>query len=383
MNTDNNNDIDVNDLNEINNNVDNSNEDFTPTVTNYTCENCGGGLIYSPSDKGLLCKSCNQVTKIDIGEFKTLEHDFLEALEKGSEIDINENSNLDEVSCTNCGAVLVFESGIYSGKCLYCGSELVKTQEPTKYIKPEYMIPFEFSRNEADRTVSSWCTKKFYMNSSFKKNIKASKLTGVYVPYWTYDANTTTSYSAMRGKHYYVTRYRVVNGRRQPYREMRTKWQPVSGTYKNFFDDTLIPATVDTTDNKYSDVLFFNLQEVVPYNEKYISGFIARKYDIDLSDGWDKSKAYLSPRINAGIQSQVGGDVIKNLSKETMYTDITFKHILLPIWIYTYNYKGKPYTFMINGQTGVVTAKYPLDVLRIILTVIFIFFIYYIMLSFT
>ncbi len=338
-------------------------------IINYSCPSCGDEMLFHPKDETLKCVSCgnaiifaNNITDIE-------ENCFLEELEKENSIDINNSSTDNEVECKNCGATTIYKDNIISNKCVYCGSSNVLKHENATYIKPKYLLPFKITKKDCSEYVFKWCQRKFFMNRNFKAGINASDLYGVYIPYWTYDTTTLTHYTALRGVHYYVTMTRTVNGKQETYQQLRTRWRPVSGTYNHFFDDVLVPAT--TNDNiDYKKIIAFNLEDLVTYDEKYILGFLAKKYDLTLKNGWLDAKVVISNELEFKIKDTIGGDVVRNLKLNTNYNDITYKHILLPVWIYTYNYKDTVYNFLVNGQSGRVYGNYPKDWIRITLVAI-------------
>lgn len=334
----------------------------------YKCDNCGDEMLFDPDSNCLKCDSCGNKIEFEQKEQNVRENDFLSALENENTINIDEGTKVNEIECESCGAILVYENNVFANKCVYCGSSHVQKNETSSYLKPEYLVPFAISKKYSNDLVDKWCKGKFFMDKNFKENVTANDLYGVYIPYWTYDTSTLTHYTAMRGKHYFVTRTRRVNGKTETYQEMRTRWYPVSGMHNKFFDDILVPATFNTENINYKQIIHFNLEALVEYDEKYVTGFLAKKYDLKLKEGWENAKINAQQELKYEIERRIGGDVVAGLKMDTNYSNITFKHILLPLWIYTYNHKGKIYNFLINGQTGTIFAKYPLNWLRVILT---------------
>ncbi len=337
---------------------------------NYSCNNCGNEMVFDPESQTLKCSSCNHKIVFDNNFTDIVENSFFEAIQKENSLKISPNTLVNEVECKNCGATIVYKDNIFANKCIYCGSSNVLEHEEAEYLKPEYLIPFKISKTKSNDLVNKWCKHNFFMNKTFKDNISVDNLYGVYIPYWTYDSDTTTHYTALRGVHYYVTKTRTVNGKKETYQQVRTRWYPVSGTHQKFFDDILIPGVHNTDDINYSTVIHFNLEELVGYNEQYITGFYAKKYDLDIKTGWNDAKVIAKNELKYEIERRIGGDVVSALKMNTNYDNITYKHILLPLWIYTYNYKDNVYNFLINGQTGKIHGKYPLNWFRVIMVTI-------------
>ncbi len=350
------------------------------STINYNCENCGDELLYDPETNTLKCKSCGHKIIFDEKEAEIIENCFFEALENENSITIDETTKVNEIECKSCGATLVYQDDIVANKCIYCNSSNVLLRNDTSYIKPEYLVPFKISKKYSNQLIDKWCNQKFFMNKSFKENIKHNDFYGVYIPYWTYDSNTITHYTALKGTYYYVPVSKTVNGKTTTTMQRRTRWWPVSGVYNRFFDDILVPATKNTDNIDYKKVTYFNLENLVHYDEKYITGFLAKKYDFTLKNAWPDAKVVAKNDLTYEINKKIGGDVVANLKLNTNYSDITYKHVLLPLWIYSYTFNSKTYTFLMNGQTGSIFGKYPLDAVRItiatISTILFIIILY-------
>ncbi len=350
--------------------IDEKGLDLEEDVIQYECENCGSNMVYDPETKSLFCKSCKTTISFDVEEFIIKENDLLSQLAIEKEISIDENSSENEICCKNCGAVSIFDGEVFSDKCIYCGSSYVYTKDNDNYIKAEYVLPFEVSETMLRGILEKFGKKNFFMNKEFKEHLTKGEVFGVYIPYWTYDTGTTSIYNAMRGDYYYIPVTKIVDGKSVTTMERRTRWTRVQGSYKLFFDDIVVSG-VNKEDFIYQNLAnTFNTKAVVPYDSKYLLGFSARKYDVEVKDGWETAKELSKPGIEGGIRTVIGGDTVKNLNYVSEYNDVTFKHTLLPVWISTYNFKEKVYRITINGQMGKVVGKYPLSYGRIALVTI-------------
>ena len=196
-----------------------------------------------------------------------------------------------------------------------------------------------------------------------------SKLAGVYIPYWTYDSDTTTDYRGERGDYYYTTETytAMVNGRSVTRtRQVRhTRWSPASGTVRNSFDDILILAS-KSLPKKYTERLEpWDLANLVPYADEYLSGFRAESYQISLPEGFEAAKGVMAAAIQNSIRQDIGGDEQRIHSAQTQYENITFKHILLPVWLSAYRFREKIYRILINARTGEVQGERPFSAWKI------------------
>ena len=179
------------------------------------------------------------------------------------------------------------------------------------------------------------------------------------MPYWTYDAQTQTSYIGERGTIYYETRTVRRNGKTMQQRVARTRWRKASGRVARAFDDVLVLASLSLPKSFTDAIAPWNLSELTPYNPEYLAGFRAEGYRIVLPDGFTEARAYMDRMISRDIRFDIGGDKQRVHRADTDIDGITFKHVLLPIWMAAYKYRGKTYRFVVNGQTGAVKGERP------------------------
>ncbi len=336
----------------------------------FRCQNCNGEMIYDPKTKTLHCEICDSIREIEVTEFQVIENDFQSALKNLdiNTLEITKDSYVNEVVCKSCGARSIFNGTVFADKCVYCGSAYVANVENSSYIKPEYIVPFKIDKQKADEKVYQWAKSRFYMNSKFKKNLKTEGLYGVYISYWTFDANTVTLYTARRGDHTSKPTTTVSNGKATVMVQQDTSWKNISGTHTEWFDDILVPAVNNKIPGIYEQSNIFKSSEIVPYDGRYITGFLAMKYEVELKQAWEIGQKLCSEKLKMKITSKIGGDVVENLNISPSFTDITYKHVLLPLWLCGYTYKGEIFTFIVNGQNGGVTGKYPLNYFKVALT---------------
>jgi hypothetical protein len=193
------------------------------------------------------------------------------------------------------------------------------------------------------------------------------------VPYWTYDARTTTRYTGQRGEDYWITETYTTkeNGRTvTKTRQVRkTRWYPASGTVRNTFDDLLVLAG-RSLPAKYTQRLEpWDLSNLEPYKDEYLAGFRAEKYQVDLAEGFGEAARGMEPVIRNTIEHDIGGDHQRISSMNVRHDDITFKHILLPVWISAYRFRERVYRILVNARTGKVQGERPWSFWKIFLAV--------------
>lgn len=343
----------------------------------FPCKECGADLKFAPGTNALQCPYCGTVNEIETDEVALAvaveELDFREHLTHLRSSP--ETYEVLTVRCTNCGAQSTFDEHITSDLCPFCGAALVHEEASTRLIKPQALLPFKIDEKTAQEQYKKWLHSLWFAPNKLKEFARREgSVNGMYIPHWTYDADTTTRYRGQRGEHYYVTEsYTAMeNGKAvQRTRQVRrTRWYPASGTVRNTFDDVLVVAS-DSLPRKYMMKLEpWDLEAVAPYTDAYLSGFRTESYTVDLEQGFDLAAQRMEPIIKETIRRDIGGDEQRILSKNTDYRNVTFKHLLLPVWISAYRYQDKAYRFMVNARSGEVTGERPWSWVKITFAVL-------------
>jgi DNA-directed RNA polymerase subunit RPC12/RpoP len=330
------------------------------------CKNCGAQLRFDPGVSSLSCDYCG--VKNDISEeMKPVEVEEIDfesfinnAVQQADTMDVA------TVKCDNCGASTSLRPNVTSDACPFCDTPLIiKGGSIAHIIKPKYMLPFSIDKKKGITVFTDWLHKLWFAPNDLKKYAENDKLRGLYIPYWTYDSKTVSQYSGMRGIHYYTTETYTVNGQTQTRSVQRTNWTPASGTVYNEFDDILINASNSLPEKYVNELEPWDLHALTGFNEQFLSGFVSEQYQVQVKDGFEKAKIRMQPPIRSSAMNDIGGDVQQVLSLNTEYNEVTFKHILLPIWLSAYKYNGKVYRFMINGRTGEVQGERPYSAWKI------------------
>ena len=334
----------------------------------HSCSQCGAKLDFAPGTSALKCPYCGFELQITKSESQVSELDYRSYLEKAGQ----EKSSVESqrVKCGKCGAETTVPPEAAADICPFCGANLVFSEKVSRLIKPEGLLPFKISQKEAFECFRNWIRGRWFAPGSLKKYARAeSKLAGVYIPFWTFDSDTTTDYTGARGDYYYTTEQYTVNENGRTVvrtREVRhTRWTPTSGTVANSFDDILILAG-KSLPRKYADRLEpWDLANLVPYTDDYLSGFRAESYQVSLPEGFESAREAMAPVIEAGIRSDIGGDEQQISSSQTRYGNISFKHILLPVWMSAYRFGEKIFRILINARTGEVQGERPYSAWKI------------------
>jgi hypothetical protein len=199
---------------------------------------------------------------------------------------------------------------------------------------------------------------------------------GIYIPFWTYDSNTTSEYTGERGEHYYVTeRYTDRDANGNPVTKTRqvqkTRWYAASGAVTRQFDDVLVAATKSVSRARLVSLEPWDLNLLTPYEPAYISGFKAQRYQVGLAEGFEEAKSIMARVIEDDVRADIGGDEQRVHNIVSSYSEISFKHILLPVYMGAYRFNQKTYQVMINARTGEVQGDRPYSVWKIVFFILF------------
>ena len=350
-----------------------SNSENKNTSDELKCTGCGAILKFKPGTHHLTCTHCGAENIIEQSTEIIEEVDFEKFI--STQYEKEEKIEVVSVKCPACGAAITLEPNVTSDQCPYCSSNIVVESGSTSTVlKPKSLLPFAVDKQKATDSFKTWIHKLWFAPSDLKQKAAKGKLDGIYIPYWTYDANTGTYYTGARGTYYYVTETYTTTENGQTVTRTRqvrrTRWTSTSGHVSNTFDDILVIASKSLPEKYTQKLEPWHLKDLVPYNDKYLSGFRSESYQVDIVEGLGMAKEQMVPVIRTTIHRDIGGDEQRIYTMNTSYNNITFKHILLPIWISSYRYKDKLYRFLINGQTGEVQGERPYSTIKIILAVL-------------
>lgn len=275
-----------------------------------------------------------------------------------------------EIECQECGATVNVEPQSQTVTCPFCRSQKVLPREATaNLIQPESVVPFKVDKAAANSAFGAWIGKLWFRPGDLKKMAQVQELGGVYVPFWTFDAQVYSNWTAEAGYHHTETETDSEGNDREV---TKTRWQHASGSRNDFYDDTIVCASKGLPERLVDRFRSWSTGELVPYEPRYLAGWAAESYVIDLPDAWTLGQQRMESSQHSRCAGDVPGDTHRNLHVSNNFSAVTFKHVLLPIWIAAYRYGDKPYQFLVNGQTGEVVGLAPWSVWKITLFVLLI-----------
>lgn len=338
----------------------------------FPCNTCGSDLRFDPASSDLKCNHCGQTETI--GTVWTQSRAIAE-LDLNSGIDQTLGAaEMEETrvsACPNCAAQVEFGEKDQAKECPFCATPIVVDTGTHRHIKPRAVLPFALAEEVARDAMKDWLGSLWFAPNGLQAYArKGRQMDGIYVPYWTYDARTSTGYTGERGTVYYESRTVTRNGKRETVRVAKVRWRSVSGRVQRFFDDVLVLGS-RSLPKRFTDALEpWDLAALEPYAPEYLAGFRAEGYTVTLDEGFEEAHARMQQMVRRDIKFDIGGDRQRIHSMSMQMDDTTFKHILLPVWLAAYKYRGKSYRFVVNGRTGRVQGERPYSAIKITFAIV-------------
>ena len=357
------------------------------TSVAYKCPNCGGPLEFAPGAVNVKCPYCDtefEVSKIE--DMFAKEQEMAAAAQAakeakwdtqdaGSEWSEAEAAAMQTFTCSTCGAEIVTDANTMATECCYCGNPTMLPSRFTGMLKPDFVIPFKKTKKEAVAALTAFYKGKRLLPHAFTANNRVEAIQPMYVPFWLFDSEVTASaeFKAENDTVYETSEETVTET--SVYRcdrkgTMKFNRIPVDGSEK--MDDTYMESIEP-----------YDYSEMVPFSAAYLTGYLADKYDVDAEAAVPRADERMEKSALDVLEDTVEGYARHELVHNAVCKDKgEVAYAMAPVWILTTRYQDKPYTFMMNGQTGKMVGSLPYDkgkankywaISALILTVIFYF----------
>lgn len=351
------------------------------TPDRLPCSNCGAPLEYAPGAGSLVCPYCgteNEIPEVASGPWEKpvlRELDLAAALAERA--DAPEFEEVETVSCPGCGAEVGLDAGTLADQCPFCATPLSRRNlHRHRHPRPQGVLPFAITEAEARTRMKAWLAGRWFAPSDLRRYAEAGRpLAGVYLPHYTYDAAAEAEYSGFRGDAYHVTQMvpvRTAKGTSmQPRQVRKIRWTPVSGRLARDFDDVLVPASRTLGDLTPGVEVFpsWDIQGLRAYAPAFLAGFRAEAPALELDAGFAAAGAAMEAALADDARARIGGDAQRLTHLGARFDRVTFKHVLLPVWLAAYRFGNRPYRVVVNGRTGAVTGERPYSPWKIALAV--------------
>jgi hypothetical protein len=343
----------------------------------FSCPACGAEAQWNPSRAALVCAFCGttspaQAELESTGRETIRELDLAEALRSVPDSARGWQARKTSVRCQSCQAISVFDPERISQRCDFCGSTaLVPYAEVKESFRPESLLPIKLSETQVRESIRQWYGSRWFAPNKLKRSAFTDTVKGLYIPYWTFDAQVHADWTAESGYYYYVTEtYRDSNGQTKTRQVRKVRWVPSSGSLDHFFDDELVPASKGVAPEMLRRIEPFPTKELVAYNPGFLSGWVVERYQIDLLAAARAAQERMDRALERLCGSRVPGDTYRNLRVRPTYSRQTFKHVLVPIWLLNYFYGARTFQVVINGYTGSIAGSYPKSWVKISLAIL-------------
>lgn len=339
----------------------------------YRCPSCSAEMTFDPNAGMLRCGHCGATQPIGgpaPGQ-AIVEHRLDQGLAQTAQRGLG--TPVRSTRCQECGAAVSFPENVTSTTCEFCGSSHVLTQEANRnLIRPESVVPFRVDGAAAAGLFRKWLGSLWFRPSDLQRRARVAAMSGVYVPYWTFDAQVQSNWTAQAGYFYYETETywdqdEKGNKVQRTRQVQKTRWQPAWGSRQDAYDDVLVCASRGLPAELARKLGTFDTRGLQPYDPAFLAGWKAEEYAVELDAGWAEAAQIMEASQRSRCAADVPGDTHQSLHVTSRYWGQTWKHVLLPIWIATFRYGDKPYRFLVNGQTGEVEGKAPWSVVKIVL----------------
>lgn len=324
----------------------------------FKCENCGSLLSYDPASKKLKCSHC--ASMFDIKNIKAARELIYT---ESSETKYEPWGETKSFKCRVCGAEYVLNEYESASNCPFCNASNVAFIDDLPGIKPNGILPFLVTAEEAHTSYLNWVKKKYMAPFGFKKKAKKQEARGVYIPIFTFDAKTYSTYVIRYGRTYTKT-VRVGN---KTVTKTYTTWYTDSGYINKDFNDIQVEASTHITQKDLRGMDGFDTNNAYEYKNDFIAGFRAERYSASLDQSFEVAKGIAGSSIRSAILSRYSYDILDYCNVRTTYSDVTYKYVLAPIWAIEYKYKNKQYKCFINGRDKTAYGKAPVSVSKSIM----------------
>jgi DNA-directed RNA polymerase subunit RPC12/RpoP len=329
-------------------------------------------MAWDPEAGALSCEYCGGKREIETAGAPIEEYSLADAGERATGLGLDVRA----ARCENCGAKVAFDEASTAERCVFCGSASVLVEEARRNaIRPESLIPLDVGRDTVQKSVVEWIGGLWFRPGALKK-LRRFEAVGVYVPYWTYDCAVHSRWTAEAGHYYYVQVRHTVMRNRIPTtvmrRERRTRWEPAAGQRYDTYDDVRVLASHGVGADLARQLGKYDTSKLVPYRPEYLAGWAAEEYRIDLEQGWELGRKQIEASQERRCSGDVPGDTQRHLQVRNRISDVRWKHLLLPMWSLSFDFRGKTYPVLVHGQTGRVVGKAPYSGSKIFFLILFI-----------
>lgn len=324
----------------------------------YRCLNCGGDLAWNAETQSWKCEYCDHEFTLDQLEAAGKADIAEETVQKEQDVDDGVQStdgtqgDMVAYTCNHCGAEIITDKSTAATFCVYCGNPVVISEKLVGAFRPEKVIPFKTTKEQAIEAFKKYI-KKPLTPKYFYTSGNLDKITGIYVPFWLYDGTGESDIIA--------TGTKITTWSDKKNRYTKTDTFNFYRTGNMQFNGIPVDCSSKTDDAAMDSIEPFDFNEMVDFSPAYLAGYLAEKFDISDSEGVERAKnRAVSTTTNALLQTINGFAAVSVTNSQENFKVGTRRYVLLPVWLLNTQYKGKNYLFAMNGQTGKLIGNTPI-----------------------
>lgn len=331
-------------------------------LRNYKCVACGADIFFKPELQKWKCDYCQSIfEKADLEthlqEEEERERKRREALGLSQSTRAEIQEELDTYHCENCGAEIIGENDTVATFCLYCKSPTIIKARMQGEFDPRFVIPFKIPQKEIESRFSKWIHSFFLAPGSFKRESVIKNIRGVYAPVWLFWSKNTQFHFRGTG-----TRVRVWRSGKTEYTEESFFKVEREGTVS--YQNIPIDGSTKLDNEAMSKIEPFDFKEMIPFSMDYMTGFFAERYDETKEDVKERAENRLLEYVKTAVNETISYDSYKDEAEEVKFGEVDADYSMLPIYILTNEYRGEKIQYLVNGQTGKIFGKVPIDKLK-------------------
>ncbi len=319
----------------------------------YECPACGGAMEFNPKTQKLKCPFCD--SEFDVKDYVANHNSTAEA-----EVADGYNSSSESTSdqplyvyrCGSCGGEILTTESLGSTKCPFCSNNVVVKEKFDGQFKPDFIIPFKLTRDDAMKTYRNHVKSKKLVPKVFLDENHIDELKGIYVPFWLFNAKESFSGS------YEATKVRTWSDSHYQYTE--TKFYDVQRAGTEDFDNVPVDGSKEMPDDLMESLEPFDENEMVPFNMGYLAGFLANKYNVSAEDNKPRALQRMAVSVAQDFRNTISGySSVRTLNENTNTVSVSHSYALYPVYVLNTSWQGKNYLFAMNGQSGKFVGNLP------------------------
>jgi predicted RNA-binding Zn-ribbon protein involved in translation (DUF1610 family) len=332
----------------------------------FKCRHCGGVISYSATEQQLTCPYCGRSQEVEAGEVGQAAAEFEFTLATMERAQYGWGEERRELVCESCGAVVTIAADALTDTCTFCGSNRVLARSaPGDVLRPTALIPFVVDQAQCQAQVTEWLGRGWMHPPALRRVRALREMTGIYLPYWTFDARVRADWKAEIGTERTERYYE--DG------EWKTRtvidWNWRSGRVHLPINDHLVPGTAQVSQVLLSKAAPFDLQGLAEYDAGYLAGWQAKTYDVPLEQTWEIAREEMREQAKHACYRDTGSSHVRNMQMTADFADERWRYILLPVYLASYRFDERTFQVMVNGQAGKVAGQKPVAWIRIWLAI--------------